>query len=412
MPKRRLLICLSYTPRVDARHGGRATTERLLRLDPRFELGLLCLRAPGELPVDAAVRERFALVEQIPIPDAGASSWGRARRRARLLYGLIRGKPIWASDTAVPEFAARLRQITEEWAPDLVEFEPVVMAQYSPALRSVLVPRLLVEAEPGISRARDLWRASRGFEHLILGADLLAWKRYEPARLADFDVVVVFTERDRHEVSVMAPTQSVTTIPLGSEIPREPLDPLGSSPPSIVFVGGYRHPPNVDAALRLAREIFPALARLRPDLRLYLVGPDPPEKLRRLADGRVVVTGEVDQVVPYLDRAAMVVAPVRLGGGMRLKLGEALAAGKAVVASPLACEGYDVVDGEQLLIVESNEEFVQAIDELLGDDQRRGVLAAQARAWAERHLGWDAAAIEFARLYDSVISRGASSDSS
>src|SRR5262249_58786719 len=114
--------------------------------------------------------------------------------------------------------------------------------------------------------------------------------------------------------------------------------------PSLVFVGNYMHPPNVDAALRLVQEIFPRIAAQRPDVRLALVGDRVPARLRRVAGPNVDVTGLVSDVAPYLDRAAVVTVPVTTGGGLRVKVVEALAAGKAPVASPLAVEGLAIED--------------------------------------------------------------------
>ena len=169
-----------------------------------------------------------------------------------------------------------------------------------------------------------------------------------------------------------------STIPLRVEVPKRPLDPLGSSP-SVLFVGGFGHLPNVDAAVRLATQIFPRVRARCPEAALYLVGDKPPRRVRELAGDHVVVTGRVDDVTPYLDRAAVVVAPLRLGGGTRVKVLEALAAGKAVVASPLAAEGIEAVDGEHLLLAESDEELVDATARLLADPDARSSLGRRAR---------------------------------
>ena len=101
--------------------------------------------------------------------------------------------------------------------------------------------------------------------------------------------------------------------------------------------------------------------------------------MRELAGDDVVVTGRVQDVTPYLDRAAVVVAPLRLGGGTRVKVLEALAAGKAVVASPLAAEGITQCDGEHLLLAESDEEFADATTRLLDDPDARSALGRRAR---------------------------------
>jgi glycosyltransferase involved in cell wall biosynthesis len=111
-------------------------------------------------------------------------------------------------------------------------------------------------------------------------------------------------------------------------------------------------------------------------------------------------------VRPYLERASVVVAPLRLGGGMRVKVAEALAAGKAVVATALAAEGLEANDGNQLLLSEDAEGIADSVVSLLLDPHRRGALAARARAWAVERLAWEAPAMAFERLYDSLAAAG------
>ena len=105
-------------------------------------------------------------------------------------------------------------------------------------------------------------------------------------------------------------------------------------------------------------------------------------------------------VEPWLNRAAVVVAPLRLGGGMRVKVVEALAAGKAVVATPLAVEGLAVTDGGEVALARTDEEIAEAVAGLIGDPARRAALAARAHAWARAHLGWERCVTAYEALYD------------
>jgi glycosyltransferase involved in cell wall biosynthesis len=120
------------------------------------------------------------------------------------------------------------------------------------------------------------------------------------------------------------------------------------------------------------------------------VGPNPPPGLGRHAG--VEITGEVPDVRPYLDRASVVVAPLRQGGGMRVKVAEALAA-----------EGVGARHGEQLLLADDSEAIAEAAATLLLDPAQRAALGSRARAWAMEHLAWDAPAAAFERLYDSLL---------
>jgi glycosyltransferase involved in cell wall biosynthesis len=124
--------------------------------------------------------------------------------------------------------------------------------------------------------------------------------------------------------------------------------------------------------------------------------------VRALAGGAVTVHASVPDVTPYLDRAAVVVAPVRIGGSMRMKVLESLAAGKAVVASPRAAEGVEELAGEQLVVAVDAEEMADALASLLLDPARRRRLAESARRWAEANLGWEQGVAAFEELYDTL----------
>jgi glycosyltransferase involved in cell wall biosynthesis len=201
----------------------------------------------------------------------------------------------------------------------------------------------------------------------------------------------------------LAGTTPVVRISLGISAPERPLDPAGRPPPSLLFVGNFIHPPNVDAAARLIRDIHPQLHARYPEVVLHVVGEGPPEELRKMAGGGVEVTGRVPDVGPYLDRAAIIVVPLRQGGGMRVKVLEALAAGKPVVATPMAVEGLDVHDGEQVILARTDEEFVRVIGELLEHPQRRIALGGRARAWAVANLSWESVVAAYEALYASLL---------
>jgi glycosyltransferase involved in cell wall biosynthesis len=151
---------------------------------------------------------------------------------------------------------------------------------------------------------------------------------------------------------------------------------------------------------------LPLVRRRHPGAVLYLVGGSPPPELADATPPGVIVTGHVPALGPYFEQAAVVAAPLRRGGGMRVKVLEALASGKAVVASPLAADGLDVVDGWQLAIATSDEEFAARIAELFEDAVARRALAERARSWARRNLTWDASIDAYMRLYEEILGEG------
>jgi polysaccharide biosynthesis protein PslH len=374
----------------------------LERMATRHHVALLYLRAPTDPPLDPSLQEQVELVEEVTRPDPGFSL---AELRSRL-NSAIHFKPMWVIGSSVSAYKKRVRAIARAWRPDVVQIDYHVMGQYLSALDGCPAPRVLTEHEPGISAARDRWQSGRGLSRAMHYIDLRAWERFERTITKHVQAVVVFTERDRQALAQLAHPTPVVTIPIGAVLPEQPLDPIGDESLTLLFVGNFIHPPNADAAARLVNVIFPRLQAHIPGVHLHVVGDLPTAQIRELANETVVVTGCVPDVTPYLDRAAVVVAPLRMGGGMRVKVLEALASGKAVVASPLAVEGLDVVDGKHVLLAESDQEFVEAVVHLLRDPVKRVSLAVSARAWAIANLGWERSIEAYERLYRTLLTAG------
>lgn len=381
-----------YPPRADAMHGGARAAAGLLRgLAGRHPVAIAYLRDSGEPPLDEELHNQADAVVEVAMPKLGRSVWAQRRRRAR---AAVQGRPTWADERSVPELHERLQALRRWWKPDVAQLHFKVASAYGADLPDV--PSVLVVYEPGAAHA------GAGLRGPSAWLDEAVWRRFERRAVRGAEVTVALTQRDRDALLHLEPTTRIVVIPLGVNIPPEPLDPRGRDE-IVCFVGNFRHTPNVDAARRLATAIFPRVAAERPRARLRLVGAEPPPGILELARDRIEVAASIPDVLPELDRAAIVAIPLRLGGGMRVKTLEALAAGKAVVASPAAIEGIGVTDGVQIRLAENDEEFAAAIAELLESPERRATLGAAARAWAERHAGWDARIDAHERLLRSLV---------
>jgi glycosyltransferase involved in cell wall biosynthesis len=298
-------------------------------------------------------------------------------------------------------------QLLHEWRPDIVEIHFQAMAQYVtvPAKRGI--PTILVDYDPASAWAREMLIAGRGPRRIIRRLEVAAWRHNERGTRPIFDAIVVFAQRDVAEIERHREARAIVRIPLAVEVPLEALNPVGATPPTVLFVGGFAHPPNVDAALWLAEDIFPRVRENVREARLELVGHQPTDEIRALANNWVAVHGSVPDVLPYLDRAAVVVAPIRRGGSMRMKVLEALAGGKALVATPLAAEGVDAVSGEHYVLAAETDDLAASVAELLVDPERRRRLAENARSWAEQNLGWQNGVSAFEELYRRLSENGA-----
>ncbi len=224
-------------------------------------------------------------------------------------------------------------------------------------------------------------------------------RQYEKRMFVGFDRVVVLAETDAHALHTLQPELPLQVIPNGVDtgyfVPtiREPDEP------TLAFVGNYEYGPNLDAALRLARQIFPLVQRRVPAARLLLIGRAPPPELRALAGPSIEVTGQVQDVRPYLDRTLIFVSALRIGAGLKNKLLEALAMQKPVVATPLSCDGIAVTNEQHVLIAESSEDIARAVIRLMKDGGLRQRIARAGRELVEERYTWRVVAEQYEALY-------------
>lgn len=400
----RILFLAPFAPHLQADHGGgRVIAQLIAHLSERNSIGLCYLRSQTEPAVDPVLRERCAVVEEVVIPDSKVYGLKHWFHRMYVWKQVLAGKPLWAIDRFAAAYEHRVKSLLQSWQPDIVQIEFHVMGQYLPALLGYPSPRILIEHEPGVETAQEFMDSpfARGRVRPLL--DLLAWKRFEPSIIRKVDTVVVFTERDRKAIRDLGGKTPIVQIPFGTEISESSPNPQPLDALSLLFVGNFKHPPNLDAADRLINHIFPRVRAQIPEARLFVVGNHLPASLTHKANENLVVTGYVPDLTPYLNRAAVVVLPLRFGGGMRVKMLEALAAGKAIIASKRAVEGLDVMNGKQVILAEEDQEFVDAILDLLRNREKRSALAMNAHTWAVANLGWDKLAAVYEKLYRSLL---------
>ncbi|HRJ11581.1 MAG TPA: glycosyltransferase family 4 protein, partial [Prosthecobacter sp.] len=171
------------------------------------------------------------------------------------------------------------------------------------------------------------------------------------------------------------------------------------------FLGSMDWHANVDAILHFAAHTLPLIKKSAPGTRVILIGRNPPPALRALAaaDPAIEVTGTVDDVRPHLARASIMILPLRVGGGTRIKVFEGMAAGLALVSSRIGVEGLPVEDGVHALLADEPAAFAAAVLSLIQDSDRRSRMARTARQWVEAGFSWDRAARQFLELCGSVL---------
>jgi len=190
-------------------------------------------------------------------------------------------------------------------------------------------------------------------------------------------------------------------------------DPAGIArePERLVFLGSMDYGPNVDGVQAFARETLPLLVARRPEIALDVVGGNPAAEIRALAGARVRVTGRVEHVQPYLERASVMIVPLRIGGGTRLKIVEALALGTPVVSTTIGAQGLGLVHGEHVLLADSPADFAAAIQRLLEDPAEARRLGSRGRAWVHEHFRWEVLGRELVDYWERVAFSGTLSPS-
>ncbi|MGA9355688.1 MAG: glycosyltransferase family 4 protein [Terriglobales bacterium] len=250
----------------------------------------------------------------------------------------------------------------------------------------------------------EIWRrhaetASNPIKKMMYGVEHRKMLAYEKSAVRTFQHVIAVSENDRSLMTRWVDADRITVVPTGVDLAE--FAPDSSNPtepaPIISFVGAMDWEPNVDGVEYFCGEIWPSIRAEVPQARLRIVGRNPVRRVEKWASDSIEVTGRVPSVVEHLRQSAVVIVPLRIGGGTRLKIYEAMAAAKAVVSTTIGAEGLDIHNGSDIVLADDPRAFSQAVVTLLRDpDQRRRYEQAAAQT-AARH-DWPAIGERFAEV--------------
>jgi glycosyltransferase involved in cell wall biosynthesis len=303
---------------------------------------------------------------------------------ARVVQGAAMARSLSAGRFWSRAMVRAVRRAVNEAPVDLLQVEYLQMvpvAQGQPARRRVLdLHNVESELVASYSRARS------GLPALLYRIEAASLRAMEQRVINDFDCVVVVSDQERARLPV-GPGE-LLVCPNGQDPPTA-LPPSPS--PVVAFVATMGWAPNTDAALWLGREIWPQVQSQVPEARLLLVGRDPTPAVRALGGPTIEVTGTVPAVEPYLARARVMVAPLLAGGGTRLKIMEALGAGRPVVATTIGCDGLEDLIGRGVVVADDTAAMVQEITRLLTDPASSAELGQRGHDAVMSDHTWDAA---------------------
>jgi glycosyltransferase involved in cell wall biosynthesis len=351
--------------------------------------------------VDALIRDGYDVRSVARHTAGGAGRWAR---RARMASGWLFGGAPWRTTWfCEPRLQAVIDDLLAHDRFDVVAVEDNAMASFRLRTDAAVV---LTEHE--VRRARSVdWHPGRP-RHWAAWAfretDWHRWPRYQRSVWRRFDAIQVFTDRDARRLAQLAPElrDRLHVNPFGIAL-VDLSSPVAEDPRAICFVGNFSHRPNVDAALWLAREVVPRVRAQVPDARLRIAGTDAPAELHSLASSHVQVVGYQRDVEHFIREAAVVAAPVRIGGGMRMKVLQGMALGKSVVTTTRGIDGLDLYPDAPVSVADDAEGLAAAIVQLLDDRDRRERLGQRARAYVEEHFSPSAYARRLEAVYEAAI---------
>lgn len=347
---------------------------------------------------------------------------------AKILRGAFGRTPLPLLNYTTAAMKQALAQLLSEQEFDVVQMESIHLMGYLPTLRAAADRPLVVcdwhnieselmqrysEREPNIFRRTYAQKTARELRAL------------EQRATRDFDAHVVVSQRDRERLLEPGPASSISVIENGvdsayysdqeiekahaawrsheeTEANGVEQSPIKSN--RIVFVGSMDYHANIDGVVDFAREVWPAVQERNPELIFTIVGRDPADEVRQLATIRgIEVTGTVADVRPYYREAIASIVPLRVGGGSRLKILEAMAAGVAVVSTTLGAEGLEVQDGENILIADTNAQLLEAITGVVASEELRRRLSITGRALVSSRYDWETLGESLFRLYEDLL---------
>jgi sugar transferase (PEP-CTERM/EpsH1 system associated) len=362
-------------------------------LAERHRVSLLSFRAPGrKTELAPPLTNACERIRTVPQPERS--------RLGRLRDMLGTRQPDMALRLASTAYDQHLRTWLHEETFDVVQIEGIELAPYLDTIETTAGDALIVfddhNCEYLLQQRTFLTDLYSPVRWPAAAYSYVQWhrlSRYEAKVCRRADEVLAVSEADAEALQGLVPNLTVTVVPNG--IDTQAYEPTasgeGSLENTLVFTGTMDFRPNVDAVLWFARRVFPTIQSEVPDVRFVVVGQRPHQRLDPLRkDPAITLTGWVEDVRPYFDRATIYVAPLRMGGGTRLKLLEAMAMGTPIVATSLGAEGYPVESGHELILADTPETFAEAVISLLRSEERRAELRLTARAFVEEQYDWRA----------------------
>lgn len=370
------------------------------QLARRHEVCVLTFLEPDQDPNNAGpLADLCAWVDTVPVPARSTN--------LRLRQLLTTSRPDMSWRLWSPGLDHRLARRLHEQPFDIVEIEGIEMAPYLPTLEAASPRPLIIydahNAEWILQKRAFLADISNPARWAATAYSWIQWRRlrrYEAGLLRRVDHTIAMSGPDQVALRDVAPDVPITVIPNGVDLPA--YQKFEGAPVNfdLLFTGKMDFRPNIDAVLWFGEKVLPQIQRQRPGTTFAVVGQRPHPRLDVLRNTPgVTITGYVPDPRPYIAGAIVYVAPLRVGGGTRLKLLEAMAMGKAIVATSVGAEGFPVVNGQELVLADEPHLFAEEVLDLLSNPMRRERLGRVGQAFASASYSWEVLVPQLERVY-------------
>ena len=378
-------------PLVPPDTGGKVRSLNILsRLARRARIHAVSFAEPERDATAVAGMEQI-FESYTPIP------WRETKKYSARFYGEVLANhfgswPYFLAKCNQPELKATVESLLAKRSFDVLFCDFLHTA--APLSGIAFTPKVLFEHNVEFLLRKRKWEMEKNpMRKSVFAAEWKKTRRIEAAMCTRFDHVFTVSQEDEQTFQTEFALRNVSTLQTG--VDTEYFRPQGGPEEQgrLVFVGSMDWDPNEDGVIWFLNEIYPRVRALAPNSSFSIVGRNPSERLKAATEQvpGVELTGRVDDVRPHLAKAQVVIVPLRVGGGTRIKIPEAMAMRKAIVSTTIGAEGLALKPGREILIADESEQFAASVATLLREAAVRNGIAAAARNAVVQRYGWDVA---------------------
>lgn len=348
----------------------------------------------------STVAEEMDLIKQFPLLSGKTHfvnyPYSDKSTRWNLVKSLFTSHSCWHQATRSELFQKKLDRLLESESFDVIQSEFPVMAMFEYGGNAI---KIIDSHNVEYDNFKRMAKVKNPFKKLFYHLEAYKFYREETDACKQQDALFVTSERDISIFDESVPGVPKYLVPNGVDTSYFQPFKTQPVPNSMVFVGMMKYVPNYDGITWFLDEVFPKILEKTPDATITIVGKNPPQSISDRACKNIIVTGFVEDTRPYIEKAAVYVVPLRMGGGTRLKIMEALAVKIPMVTTSIGCEGIDVVNGQSILIADTPDEFADSVVELFTDSVRAADLTNNGYELVKSRYRWESIGLRMDEAY-------------